>query len=50
MKQYKEPSCSSFCLFIFIFFFILVRAMSESVLERLRQEARKKEVERKGTN
>jgi hypothetical protein len=47
MKQYKEPSCSSFCRFIFIFFFILVGAMSESALERPKPEARKKEVERK---
>jgi hypothetical protein len=47
MKQYKEPSHFSLCLFIFIFFFILARAMSESVLKRLRQEAREKEVERK---
>jgi sensor domain CHASE-containing protein len=46
MKQYKEPSHFSLCLFIFIFFFILVGAMSESVLKRLRQKARK-EVERK---
>jgi hypothetical protein len=31
----------------FHFFFILVRAMSESALKRLRQEAKEKEVERK---
>jgi hypothetical protein len=47
MKQYKKSSHFSFCLFIFIFFFILTRAMSESVLERLRWEAREKEVEKK---
>jgi hypothetical protein len=40
MKQYKELLHSSFCLFVFIFFFILTRAMSESALERPRQEAR----------
>jgi hypothetical protein len=47
MKQYKESSRSSFCIFIFIFFFMLTGDMSESVLERLRQEAKDKEVERK---
>jgi hypothetical protein len=47
MKQYKESSRSSFCLFVIIFFFILTGDMSESVLERLRQKARDKEVERK---
>jgi hypothetical protein len=31
----------------FYLFFILVRAMSESALKRLRQEAKEKEVERK---
>ncbi len=48
MKQYKELSRFSFCLFVFIFFFILVGAMNESALKRLRQKAREKEVERKG--
>ncbi len=47
MKQYKNLSCFSFCLFIFIFFFILARAMSESALKRLWWEAREKEVEMK---
>ncbi len=45
MKQYKEPLRISFCFFIFIFFFILVGAMSESALNRLR-EVKEKEVER----
>ncbi len=45
MKRYKESSHSSFCFFVLIFFFILIGDMSESVLERLRQEARDKEVE-----
>jgi len=44
LKQYKEPPCFSFFLFIFIYF-ILIRAMSESALERLKQEAKEKEVE-----
>ncbi len=43
-KQYKEPLHFSFYLFIFTYFFILIGAMNESVLERLRQEAREKEV------
>jgi hypothetical protein len=47
MNQYKELSHSSFCLFFFIFFFILIGAMSESALERLRTKVRKKDVERK---
>jgi hypothetical protein len=47
MKQYMKLSRSSFYLFVFIFFFILVGATSESALERLRWEAREKEVERK---
>ncbi len=47
MKHYKELLRFSLCLFIFILFFILVGAMSESALERLRKEAREKEVERK---
>jgi hypothetical protein len=33
------------CLFILVFFFVLVTAMSESALEKLRQEAKEKEVE-----
>jgi hypothetical protein len=36
MKQYKELSRFSFCLFVFIFFFILTSTMNESALERLR--------------
>jgi hypothetical protein len=40
MKQYKELLRSSFGLFVFIFFFIVARAMSESALERLRGEVR----------
>jgi hypothetical protein len=41
MKQYKELFLHfSFGLFIFIFFFMVARAMSESALERLRREAR----------
>jgi hypothetical protein len=46
MKQYKKPLHFSFYLFVGIFFFILARAMNESALERLKQEA-KEEVERK---
>jgi hypothetical protein len=47
LKQYKEPPQLSFSLFIFVHFFILIEAMSESALEKLRQEARKKKLERK---
>jgi hypothetical protein len=36
LKQYEELSCFSSCLFIFIYLFILARAMSESALKRLR--------------
>ncbi len=46
LKQHKELLCFSFYLFIFTYF-ILIRAMSESVLKRLRRDAREKEVERK---
>jgi len=37
----------SFFFFVFAYFFILVKAMSESTLKNLRQEARKSELERK---
>jgi hypothetical protein len=47
LKEYKEPLRFLFCLYLFIFFFILTRVMKESALKRLRQEAREKEVERK---
>ncbi len=46
LKQYKESPRFSLRLFIFTYFFILIGAMSESVLKRLRQEV-KEEVERK---
>ncbi len=44
----KQYSCVSHSIFSFFTqFFILIGAMSESVLERLRQEVKEKEVERK---
>jgi hypothetical protein len=36
-----------FCLFIFVYFFILIEATSESILKKLKQEAREGELERK---
>jgi hypothetical protein len=47
MKQYKEPFHSSLCLFVFIFFFILIGTRSESALERLRREARETRLKEK---
>ncbi len=46
-KQYKESPQLSCCLFVFAYFFILIEAMNESALEKLRWEARKKKLERK---
>ncbi len=47
MKQYKEPSQLSFCLFIFAYFFIFIKAMNEDILEKLKQKEREKKLERK---
>ncbi len=47
LKQCKKPSCFSFYLFVFTYFFTLIRAMSQNTLKRLRKKAKEKEVERK---
>jgi hypothetical protein len=36
LKHSKKPLCFSFCHFFYSYFFILIGAMSESTLERLR--------------
>ncbi len=47
LKQYRISSQPLFCLFILVYFFILLKAISESALEKLRQETKEKELERK---
>jgi len=47
LKQYKEPLNLILCLFVLIYFFILLNAMSESTLEKLRCETREGKLEKK---
>jgi hypothetical protein len=47
LKQYKEPPQPLFYLLVLIYFFILLEVTSESTLEKLKQEARDRELERK---
>jgi cell division protein FtsB len=47
VEKYKKPLHPLSCLFVLVYFFLLLEAMNESALDKLKREARKKELEKK---